>query len=242
MDQLNKILRHPRNEKILFDKDSHTYTYIGGKTPQEFKGLTSLIKNVQEPFDKEGISRGVARKRGISVEAVLAEWQGATDYGNVVHEGIDELTSTGTWNEKIDYELTAFTNMVSQLELTPVTCEWVIYNEEYKRASAIDGVFLNSKEELTIVDFKTYKNFTFESYKNKNFLFPLINVPDTKYNYTCLQIMTYDKWLREKYGDLNIAPDHYIFHLRPDEHAWYPVAPMVKNVELLHKYHDMFSI
>jgi len=242
MDTKDKILRHPRNANILFDKDAHKYTYIGGKFPEEYKGLTSLIKNCQEPFDKEGISRGVARKRGISVAEVLAEWDDATEYGNTVHDGIENLIETGEWDDEIDYELTAFSQMHTELDLTPVVCEWVIYNEDYKRASAIDGVFLDKDGKLTIVDFKTYKNFTFDPYKNKNFLFPLINVPDTKYNYTCIQIMSYDKWLREKYSDIPISDTHYIFHIRPDEYGWYPVAPMTKSVELIHKHHDLFAI
>lgn len=236
------ILEHPRNQNILFDKDLHKYTYIAEETPVEFRGWTSFLKTFTAPFDKERIAKGVAYNRGISVDQVYAEWDEATQYGNKVHDAIENLIKTGEYDDDVSYELDSFIKMYTEEGLTPVTCEWVVYNERMERASAIDGVFVDEKDRMVIVDFKTYKDMTLEGYKGKNMLYPIINIPDSKYHYTCLQILSYERWLKELYPDVPMSDTHYIFHIRPDKHGSYPVFPMYKAVDKIHDHFDLIHI
>lgn len=224
-------LTHPRDEAIRFFKDSHRYIH---DTRGELKGVTKWLKNYASRFDRMGIAKGLAYKRGCTVQDILDEWDATVVYGNKVHDGFERLIDTGVIDPEVESELDSIITIASLLDLEPVRAEWVIYSDEIDNASAIDGVFKNEKGEIVIVDFKTYKEMTFEGYGKKMMFPPLDHLPDAKYWMTCLQINTYADWLR-KFYDIPVADTHYIFHVNREVATYHPVFDLSDEVEQITK-------
>jgi len=79
--------RHPSGLTIAFSEAVHTYADDTGAT---YRSVSSVIKQFAPPFDAVGISQRVAKRRGMTPEAIQAEWRAAGDaackYGTRVHE------------------------------------------------------------------------------------------------------------------------------------------------------------
>ena len=69
----NQIIKKAREifKDLEFVEDSHTYTVKGKVLPS----TSSMIKQFYKPFDADRVAFFVARKRGITKEEVLKEWQ-----------------------------------------------------------------------------------------------------------------------------------------------------------------------
>ncbi len=220
---------HPRDENIVFYKNLHQYFHTDGR---KFDGVTTWLKNYVKKFDKEGIAKGLAYKRGCTPEQVKAEWDESMQYGNLVHEAFETLLETGEVVLEAQSEIEGIITMADLLEIEPVRAEWVIYNEELNRASAIDGVFKNKKGEIVVVDFKTYKEMTFEGFKGQTMFPPLDHLPDSKYWMTSLQISVYVDWLR-KFYDVPVADTHYIFHINREVTEYHPAFDLSSEVQTI---------
>jgi hypothetical protein len=58
--------------KIKFDEAAHTYTHVDtGK----FISVTTLLGKYKQPFDRDGHSKRVADREGVSQELVLEMWE-----------------------------------------------------------------------------------------------------------------------------------------------------------------------
>jgi hypothetical protein len=220
---------HPRDENIRFFKDSHRYLH---DTRGELKGVTKWAKNYVKKFDSDGIAKYLAYKRGCTKQDILDEWALSTEYGNVVHNAFETLLETGEVVLEAQSEIEGILTMADLLELEPVRAEWVIYSDEINNASAIDGVFKNKKGEIVIVDFKTYKEMTFEGYKGQTMFPPLDHLPDSKYWMTSLQISIYADWLR-KFYDIPVADTHFIFHINREVTEYHPAFDLSSEVQLI---------
>lgn len=221
---------HPRDQRITFDAKEHKY-WVDGK---EYKGVTTWLKNYVPKFDRDGISKFLSFKRGVSQQDILDEWDQSVVYGNLVHGAFDKLLLTGEIEKEAEDEIHGIMILSDLLELKPIRSEWVIFNEDITRASAIDGVFLNKKGEIVIVDLKTYKEMTFEGYKDKTMFPPLDHVPDAKYWMTSLQIGVYDNWLRNYYN-VPVSDTHYIFHINKEVTDYHIAFDLKQEVETITK-------
>jgi hypothetical protein len=228
--KLGLNFEHPRDKRITFDPVEHKYWVDG----EEYNGVTSWLKNFVPKFDRERISKLLAFRRGVLQKCVLDEWDESVFYGKLVHGAFEDLLLTGEIKKEAEEEIHGIITLYELLELTPIRSEWVIYNEDIKRASAIDGVFLNKKGEVVIVDIKTYKEMTFDGYKGKTMFSPLDHLPDSKYWMTCLQIGVYDNWLR-KYYDVPVSDKHYIFHVNRDVVDYHESFNLSSEVEQITK-------
>lgn len=222
-----KTFTHPRDEQIRFLKEAHRYLH---NTRGELKGVTSWAKNYVKKFDRMGIAKNLAYRRNTTVAAILAEWDESVVYGNQVHEGFEKLLTTGEVDPLVESELESITTIAELLELEPVRAEWVIYSDEIDKASAIDGVFKNPKGEIVIVDFKTYKDMTFEGYNGQTMFPPLDHLPDAKYWMTSLQISIYADWLK-KFYEISVADTHYIFHVNRKVATYHPAFDLSDEVQ-----------
>src|SRR5690625_4252783 len=153
MSLKQQVLEHPRNQNIQFFEEPHIYVHT--PTGENWKGVTSLISNYAEDFPREQMAKYVAQRDGTTPERVLAQWdrkgQKAIQYGNKVHKMIEDHVNEGiTPEDNEDFE--AYQTAIEELGLEPVCCEWVIYDERIKRASAIDGVY-QLDGALVIIDY-----------------------------------------------------------------------------------------
>jgi len=231
-DLKTRLLNSPHLKDIVFNADAHTYFVRG----EQYYGYTGLIGKYKQPFDKEGMSKYVAFRDGKTQEEVLAEWaqglQDSIDYGTPVHNAADDLINTGEIHPDYEIEMESIIASLSDLGLTPLLGEYLIFNDEMKRASSIDLICVDENGTLVVCDYKTpAKGIKFDAYKNKKMLYPLSNIEDSTYNHYSLQISLYIRELA-KLG-FDVDPIGYILYIRESQRHIYPTTPLFDEVNKL---------
>ena len=162
-------------KNVEFEEAMHKYT-INGK--EAGLSTTGLIEQYSEPFNADFIAPLSAKKRGISVEEILAEWDYTRDYacerGNQIHlfaqslwSGLKYSTDYSLIDESFVEDLKIelpilqqqaiyfYNNYKDDYEF--IEEEQFLYNEDFDLAGSIDLLLRNKKTgEYVIVDFKTY--------------------------------------------------------------------------------------
>ena len=153
------LLSLPHIEKLSFEKDAHQYFFTNNNTTTELFGITSLISEFKNPFDRENISKWVASRDGISQTEVLAQWDKTRDdsieYGNGVHDSFEQLITNGVVDTAYERECSLLTHAIDLIGVTPALAEYLVLEERIMRVSAIDIIGVNEKDELVILDIKT---------------------------------------------------------------------------------------
>ena len=97
-------------DEIDYEDGTHQYF---NKQRVEYTGVTKLLKSIQVPFDRQGMSLMMAKKiadeSGISVDQaqkeLLADWDktsnSSLDKGNYVHDGLEKYSLTGKYEEDL---------------------------------------------------------------------------------------------------------------------------------------------
>lgn len=196
---MNKIRKDIKKKfsKLDFDKVAHSYKL----KERGLSSVSSLIKEYCEPFDSDKISYFIAKKRGITQQEVIAEWDElkniAITKGNKTHD-FGESYEHGVSQPETPHEY-ALCRFWSELpeELEHLLNELKMYSEEYLFAGTTDAIFLNTKtNKLVIVDYKTNKDL-FKNYKKKLMLEPFGFLLDCPYNKYQLQLSFYQILLEE---------------------------------------------
>lgn len=162
-------------KNVEFEEATHKYT-VDGK--EAGLSTTGLIEQYSKPFDADFIAPLSAKKRGISVEEILAEWDYTRDYacerGNQIHlfaqglwSGLGYYTDYSLIDERFIKDLKVelpilqqqaidfYNNYKDDYEF--IEEEQFLYNEDFDLAGSIDLLLRNKKTgEYVIVDFKTY--------------------------------------------------------------------------------------
>jgi hypothetical protein len=232
-----KILQNPRNADILFDPVAHTYYY---QYTEVFDGVTGWVGKYKQPFNRDGISFAIARRDGISQQEVLANWEekrdSSAEYGNFAHDAIERWIK-GERRLKGQKEYVDLVKPVLEAEgLKPIDAEFVVYDEDIRKASPIDVLCVREATgKLVVVDTKTYeKGVEWKGYKDAKLLYPLHLLPDANFYHTSLQVGIYIKWLRDKY-DADVEDQGYILHLRPPQCSLIKTDNVQKEVELMYE-------
>lgn len=212
---------------IRFDADQHRY-FIGDK---ELISVTKTIKQLQKPFDKEGMAARTAAKEGKSIQQVLAEWEAKGEkgraLGTLVHSHIqktllaipDEQTSFDTFLSlnTLAPEITAFNRLWADLEskvaYSPLDIEFIVGDADLGVAGTVDSMlFGNDTGQRHIWDWKTGK---FElSNRWQKLLPPFDYLDDCQLNVYSLQVSLY-RLIIESNTNLDLG-DSYLVHLSPD--------------------------
>ena len=83
--------------KIKFDEAAHTYTH--NDTGEKFISVTTLLGKYKQPFDRDGHSKRVAAREGVSQELVLEMWEEeknkACKRGTDIHKILEDYISYG---------------------------------------------------------------------------------------------------------------------------------------------------
>jgi hypothetical protein len=243
-----------------FDKESHTYTYLGEK----FDSVTSYIKRFKTPFDKEYWAKKKAEEKGISVSEIKKEWQEksdkANDLGTRVHKWIEDFWSgeiqdipndDPTFRERIEkfnslYEI-KLKNLVS------LGSEVKIFSRRWKLSGTMDQPFLmwDQKQNIPLIligDWKTNGEFRSDDHpkgKFKKLLHPFSNLYENHHNEYSIQISLYRLILEDEIG----LETHggFLCHLGPDDPPKiYPVKDLRDPLRLYLNHNrldsDIFSI
>lgn len=198
-----KPLQHINNMKsavmqyfsaLKFDEENHKY-YVDKKN---LKSVSVTIKDYCEPFDANRIAGFVAKKRGITKEEVLQEWEDKKNFacnkGNVVHSFGENYAKDFKIpeGEKSNLELAVLKFWSSLPEhIHPFLFELQMYSETLGIAGTADIILYNSLTgKFIICDYKTNEDL-FKNYKGKKLLAPFETLLDTPYNKYQLQLSMY---------------------------------------------------
>lgn len=212
-------------DRIVFDEASHSYTLDG----QRLASVTSTIKRLQRPFDADKWAPIKARERGITEEAIRAEWAASAAAsvakGTRVHAHIEAVLRGREQPADADpfvalntqlAETRAFDDFWAGLRpLVEVNqTEWVIGEPELAIAGTLDALLYSpSTGQFHIWDWKTNKKFATSNRFDK-LLSPFSDYPDCELTRYSLQVSLYLLLLRRN-TTLPLGPA-YILHLAPE--------------------------
>ena len=200
-------------EHITFKEDTHQYF---NPEQKEYSSVSKVLDNVQETFDRKGISAMMAitkaKDDGISVEEaqeiILTEWDhnrdSAGDHGNFIHDNLEDYLNTGKCHEKIVPVGKRIINFLSPYY--KYHAEAIIYSAKHEVSGTADLSVQRTRTKKGIWDFYDYKTnqkkgIYFDSIKrdgakivkhyNRFYRKPLEHLEDSNYNRYCLQLALY---------------------------------------------------
>lgn len=210
---------------IRFNAEDHSY-WIGDT---RLESVTTLIKSLSRPFDRDAVSKHSAAKANVSQEQILAEWdkksQESLDRGTMVHSYVDDIFSgqhdliLSEMNVKIP-EMQAFDGawavFRSRLNARLVRKEFIVGSAELGVAGRVDvmlAVDLECVKTKCLFDWKTGK---FQrSNRFSNLLPPFDDQDDCELVKYSLQLSLY-RLLLEKSEPDDIYGNGYLVHLKSD--------------------------
>lgn len=220
--------------KIKFDEASHTYTHKD--TNEKFISVTTLLGKYKQPFDRDGHSKRVANREGISQELVLEMWEKekvrACNRGTDIHKILEDYISFGDVRENYGWLCKSYDKAAERSidSFKNVLCENLLYDEEFKIAGTADLIY-EHKNEFTVGDFKTNKRFRFSSPFSERLKDPVSHLHNCEFNLYGLQLSLY-AYLYERMTGKRCRKC-VIYYLQDERFLAYHVNYMKAEVEAI---------
>jgi len=209
---------------IIVDTENHGYKI----DDKNLISATTLVSRLKPDFDKEGVSKRVAERDGLTQEEVLQQWEKkgeqGRDRGTRLHTYIEDLMVdkidpiTRAVNNRIE-AMNAFDKvwekLASKLKAKLEYQECVVGDAQYGVAGRVDAIFrctIKGTESKHIFDWKTGK-FRIDNHYEK-LLPPFNDLDNCELNYYSIQLSLY-RLIIEKNTDFKLS-DSYLVHLRDD--------------------------
>ncbi len=203
---------HPRDSRIAFDAESHTYTaYSPDGTPTECKSVTTIVEELFEQFDADYWAVRKATPTH-TPEMLKAEWAAkgkqARDLGTQLHDRIEHhyLGDEPSAEALSDKAFCLFLRFAASHVLKPYRTEWRIFSEKYRIAGTLDFLACDNGR-FEIYDWKRSSKIigpdglpVRTNAYGKHAYAPIENVPDTVFHHYALQVSLYRYLLEEEYG------------------------------------------
>jgi ATP-dependent exoDNAse (exonuclease V) beta subunit len=222
---------------VKFYDDEHKY-FI---REQELISGTGFVGQFKEKFDSKGQSVKSAKKKGVSVEEILAEWDFKGDFsrtkGTLLHNYAenywqnkvlpldytiyDEKFGEGLMKERLEECIRMFHNFYNESNsaLIPIALELVIGDAELGVGGMVDGLFWNQKHgELQIWDYKTNKEIADYSKYKKRMKIPINFLHDCELEGYSIQLNLY-KYIIERNTNLKIGRC-YLVHIHEEQEKY----------------------
>ena len=240
--------------RITFVEKNHSYL-VDGK-PTNSPSVTRLLKRFKKEFDKETAATRVAKRLGVTVAQVLADWQlgnlYSTTLGSMLHKYIENYYC----NKRVEFEgkfeglgfdekkliaenlpklVGYFQNFYNDYShLLCVKNEIVLGDlDDTNVCGMSDMLCYNTQtDELEIIDYKTNKKMEKKS-KYGNLLYPFEETSEGELNEYTIQLNTY-KYFVEKHTNLKIGKMRIIwFNVVNDNYRIYElddIQPQIKQM------------
>ena len=236
-DELQNLIL--RSNEIDFNEQYHEYKHPQKKHIQ-FTSGTTAIKDFHDHFDAEKISTTLAKGDEIKKAELLRDWSCSGPKGTYIHR-LAELYCMdlmGEYDFPAGYDNVQFrviADYVDSLLLSGwkiLRPELIIWDEELQISGMADLVLYNSKNEVSIVDYKTCKRIEIVAYNNKTMKGALSHLPDTKFNHYALQLSLY-QYMLEKNSPVKIVQRVLIQSSEDGNKALIPVPYLRDEVEII---------
>ena len=180
---------------IIFKEDTHQY--FNTETGREYLSGTKFIHLFEPPFDKDGISKRVALKRGITQKEVLDEWAAiskeACESGTATHLLMENFIKFNEVDEnhKILYETFKKCVGPDYDKAEAIHSERLLWIDDFEIAGTADLIIDHPNNEFSIGDFKTNKKIEFYSGFGNRLLEPVDHLSQCQHNMYALQLSLY---------------------------------------------------
>lgn len=215
---------------IHLNEEDHVYKLHGKKI---LPSVSSKIEKYYKKFDEENISKGVAKKRGISQQEVLAEWEEtrneACDRGTRVHNFAEDYVYNRTLTPSCSQEkaVVKFWNDLPE-HIVPLILELQMYHKQFLFAGTADVPLYNKLTDTVIIgDYKTNKDL-FKNFKEKKLLSPFEHLLDNPFNKYQIQL-SYYQLLFEQVG-MKVSSRKIIWLKKDGEYEIFDAADYTKEL------------
>ncbi len=250
--RLAVVNAHPRDERIQFEEETHTYTIDGVR--KGWTSCTGFLHNFFGHFDADAVIKKMmsspkwyeSKYFGMTAEQIKKQWadkgHAASTAGTRMHLDIEHFYNAmpsgkcmeeadgwipqegAEWNYFCDYQ----EKWGSQF--TPFRTEWLVFDEEHKVSGSIDMVYKKADGTLAIYDWKRTEELKTEN-KFQSGLGPVSHLPDTNYWHYSLQLNVYRYILQKHYGVT--VSELALVVLHPDNPTWRVVRLNLLDDEVL---------
>jgi len=243
---LQELHGHPRDGRITFKEEGHTYT-IDGESGH-YTSVTTLIHKFFPHFDvDEVISKITQSKRSIyyqmSPQDIKDQWARATQEGSDLHEQIelyfDEYARFGEMvpdrvapSVEFGFFLKYFRDHCLG-KMRPYRSEWYVFDEDIRVCGSIDMLFSDigddTNRRLFIVDWKRSKEIRTRNVFEKGYG-PCINFDSCNFIHYSLQLNLYKFILEAKYDKVIVGMMLVILHPNNETYKLFPVPDMQGDI------------
>ena len=249
-----KKAKHPQLDdalELLFDEDKHEYRMSAGYDWQfsdPLPSVTQFVGHYLPKFDAEVMASRTAAKRGVSKDAVLAEWAAKRDascvLGTRVHENQEALMNASEPphrpGDEREYAIMqsgwlAFQDVLAH-GWEPYAAEKMVFSGFFRLAGTVDAMFIRGRE-IMVCDWKTNEKIQQRNAYGTKCLDPIAHLDDCEFVKYALQLNLYERILkRDAYIPGHMSSRMNIIHLRPDGHQVIPVPRLLEAEVLLADY------
>lgn len=227
--------------KVFRVDETHQYFDDNGL---EYMSVSRLLNMISPVFNRDLMATMSAKKKGVSKESLLKEWDEKTTsaqvHGTRIHDALENyILNAEISKENADLEFLIKTVCSSYNEYYRRLPEEILYNEEFRLAGASDLILLCSNHKSSkfdIEDFKTNvsKGIQFYDPYGKNLLHPLEHLEACNYNKYALQLSFY-AYMMEKMTGKKLRKMNILFIPPENTLAWrrIPVPYMKLEVEAI---------
>lgn len=217
---------HPRDARISFEEETHTYTIDGSR--EGWTSCTGFIHTYFAPFEPDVVIEKMMKSsrwkpggesyekyNGMTPEEIKKKWSDdsgeSSGLGTRMHLDIEHYNNAepvgnlaaDEYEPNLGTEWSYFLSYERKHRLkhgfVPFRTEWLVFKEDIKLAGSIDMVYMKPDGTLAIYDWKRAKEIKFDN-KYQTGLSPLEHLPDTNYWHYSLQLNIYRRILEELYG------------------------------------------
>ena len=207
----------PRECRVQFNEETHTYTIDGATAPRSVTGILSLYENQFDP--KRAVSamqngrywestRGELEMQGLGIttQDFVDRWAKAGDIGrmrgHLLHFHCECLANNVHVEEPHSLEFQQAQNIFKRLlewGLKPYRAEVNIFHVGLRCGGQPDLLLLDHDCRIVIVDWKRTKKLTMEN-DREALKYPLNHLPDCSYYKYALQVNLYRFVLESEYS------------------------------------------
>lgn len=241
-------------DRITFAESTHSY-FIDGVSTNTLS-VTGLLKKFKKKFDKEAIAERVARKRNITTETLLAEWESnnlySTTIGTMLHKYIENYYCDTKSKYEGSVKALKQDDKLKILKNLPVLIRY--FHDFYQDHKHLDCVkseiilgdiddtkicgtsdllcFNTQTKEFELLDFKTNKKMESDSPYGKLF-YPFENMSEGQINEYTIQLNVY-KYFLEKYTSIKLKKLKIVwFNVNNPSYKIFTVPDIQTSVQLM---------
>lgn len=201
---------HPRDSRIRFEAEGHTYT-IDGK-----RGYTSVTKwggSHFPKFDADAVITGMMSGKnwakspynGMTTNAIKQQWSNngtiASTLGTKLHDDIERtIDGQDITNTSVEYGYFLKFRDEKLTENAPFRTEWTIFDDENKLAGSIDYAAIRPDGTIDLYDWKRAKEIKTSGWGRYASAPCLSHIPDSNFWKYAIQLNIYRDILERCYG------------------------------------------